>query len=176
MASTGTTAMQEGSDPLAVAPPPAWTGRRRPEPGLAEPDEAAARTDLRRQISRLESVLCAAVVAAPGTATALRPAARGGGARLMSLADLELIRDDLVARVDAVSDRARALEASHARARALLESMYADPGAHKWTRVSRDDLGLQGCGHYHVRPRLGVVGLLRGWWVVKVSSGCPLAT
>ena len=143
---------------------------------LAPPDEAAARTELRRQIAHLESALCAAVVTTPATAAAVRPARGRDGGRLMSLADLELIRDDLVARLDAVSDRARALEASHAQARALLEAMYAEPGAHKWTRVSRDDLGLQGCGHYHVRPRLGVVGLLRGWWVVKVSSGCPLAT
>ncbi|MEA2425899.1 MAG: hypothetical protein QOH13_2309 [Thermoleophilaceae bacterium] len=145
-------------------------------PTLAPPDESAARADLRRQISRLESALCAAVVEARGTAVAARPAARHGGPRLTSLADLERVRDDLLTRLDLVRDRAHALEAHHARARSLLEAMYAHPADHKWTRITRDDLGLQGCGHYHVRPKLGLVGLLRGWWVVKVSSGCPLAT
>jgi hypothetical protein len=27
-----------------------------------------------------------------------------------------------------------------------------------------------------VRPRLGLIGMLAGWWHVKLSSGCPLAT
>jgi hypothetical protein len=26
-----------------------------------------------------------------------------------------------------------------------------------------------------VRPRLGLIGMLMGWWQVKLSSGCPLA-
>jgi hypothetical protein len=25
-----------------------------------------------------------------------------------------------------------------------------------------------------VRPRLGLIGMLMGWWQVKLSSGCPL--
>ncbi len=62
-----------------------------------------------------------------------------------------------------------------AQSRALLERMFADPPAHKWMRVSNAQLGEPGCRHFHVRPRLGPVGLLAGWWHVKVSSGCPLA-
>jgi hypothetical protein len=27
-----------------------------------------------------------------------------------------------------------------------------------------------------VRPRLGLIGMLMGWWQVKLSSGCPLAS
>jgi hypothetical protein len=27
-----------------------------------------------------------------------------------------------------------------------------------------------------VRPRLGLIGMLMGWWRVVISSGCPLAT
>jgi hypothetical protein len=57
-----------------------------------------------------------------------------------------------------------------------LEAMYADPAAHKWERLTNADLGLPGCGHHHVRPRAGLLGMLMGWWQVKVSSGCPLAT
>jgi hypothetical protein len=26
-----------------------------------------------------------------------------------------------------------------------------------------------------VRPRLGLIGMLCGWWQVKLSSGCPLS-
>ena len=33
--------------------------------------------------------------------------------------------------------------------------------------------GRPGCGAYHVRPRAGIVGMLMGWWQVKISSGCP---
>ena len=37
------------------------------------------------------------------------------------------------------------------------------------------DLGEPGCGAWEVRPRLGLIGMLMGWWQVKLSSGCPLA-
>ena len=42
-------------------------------------------------------------------------------------------------------------------------------------RISRADVGEPGCGHWHSRPRLGPLGMLMGWWRVKVSSGCPLS-
>ena len=51
--------------------------------------------------------------------------------------------------------------------------MVADPAEHKWRRVSNDDIGEDGCKHYHSTPRLGLVGMLMGWWRVKISSGCP---
>jgi hypothetical protein len=54
--------------------------------------------------------------------------------------------------------------------------MLRDPARHRWVRLPVADLGERGCGAYHVRPRLGVVGMLMGWWHVKLSSGCPLAT
>jgi hypothetical protein len=53
--------------------------------------------------------------------------------------------------------------------------MLAAPQDYKWVQVSRQDLGLHGCGHWHSRPRLGPIGMLMGWWRVKVSSGCPLS-
>ena len=62
-----------------------------------------------------------------------------------------------------------------AEARMLLERMLADPPSHRWRRISHEQLGEPGCKHFHVRPRLGPVGLLMGWWRVKISSGCPLA-
>ena len=54
-----------------------------------------------------------------------------------------------------------------------LEDMYADPPAHKWRRLTNADLGRPGCTTYHVRPRAGLLGMLMGWWVVKISGGCP---
>jgi hypothetical protein len=53
------------------------------------------------------------------------------------------------------------------------EAMVADPRAHKWRRIKRAELGLPGCGEYRVVPRLGLVGILAGWWQVTLSSGCP---
>ena len=54
--------------------------------------------------------------------------------------------------------------------------MLRDPGRHRFVRVSAADVGEPGCGVWHVRPRLGLIGMLMGWWQVKLSSGCPLAT
>ena len=51
--------------------------------------------------------------------------------------------------------------------------MLADPPGHKGERIANRELGLPGCTTYAVLPRLGPVGLLTGWWRVKVSSGCP---
>lgn len=51
--------------------------------------------------------------------------------------------------------------------------MLADPAELKWVRISRADLGETGCGHWHSRPRFGLLGMLMGWWRVRISSGCP---
>ena len=53
--------------------------------------------------------------------------------------------------------------------------LMLDPAAHKWVRVGNEDIGEPGCKHWHVVPRLGVIGMLAGWWHVKISSGCPFA-
>ena len=97
------------------------------------------------------------------------------GPRLLSLGELEELRDDLADRVAAgraaLSDRTYAEEQN----RGLIEEMLLDPAAHKWKRVSHEDIGEPGCRHWHVRPRLGLLGMLAGWWRVVISSGCPLA-
>ena len=54
--------------------------------------------------------------------------------------------------------------------------MLLEPRKHTFTRLHREDIGQDGCGAYQVRPRLGLIGMLAGWWHVKLSSGCPLAT
>lgn len=142
----------------------------------APPDEREARRTLRRQIARLESELATAVVAAwPARVRAHASPAALCGPRLLSLGELERTRDRLADDLATARGDLARIAASQAHARLLLERMLLEPARHKWVRVSREDLGLPGCGHWHVRPRLGLLGMLMGWWQVKVSSGCPLA-
>jgi hypothetical protein len=133
--------------------------------------DRAARRSLRDQVARLERELAAAGhFAVPAASVA--PA--HGGPRLLSLGELEVLRDALADRLRGL--RAAAAEAAERQegARLRVEGMLADPSAHKWVRVSNEDLGLPGCKHWHVRPRLGLIGMLAGWWHVRISSGCPL--
>jgi hypothetical protein len=134
-----------------------------------ETDEGAARRALRAQLGALERRLAATEEPLPA------PRSRRGAPRLLDLAALERARDDLYSRVRAAERLAVEREAAHAAARARLEAMLADPAAHRWERVTREQLGEPGCGDWHVRPRAGLLGMLAGWWEVKLSSGCPLA-
>jgi hypothetical protein len=61
------------------------------------------------------------------------------------------------------------------RNRELLERVIAEPQRYHWVRISNEDIGEPGCRHWHSRPRFGLIGMLMGWWRVKLSSGCPLA-
>jgi hypothetical protein len=142
------------------------------------PDERAARRSLLDQLARLEGEL-AQVFCATWPRTEMPPplvAGRGGGPRLLSLGELEELRDELAGRVadarSALSDRTWAEEQN----RRLIEEMLLEPERHRWRRVSAEDIGEPGCKHWHVRPRWSFIGMLMGWWRVVISSGCPLAT
>ncbi|HKH23646.1 MAG TPA: hypothetical protein VKA88_08485 [Solirubrobacterales bacterium] len=142
---------------------------------LYEYDELASRANLRRQIAGLELQL-ARLFGSAFPRTGIDYGVAGmGGPRLLSVDELETIRDGLVQRVNDV--RLTLNDASYVeqKNRELIESMTADPVSHKWVRVNNADIGEPGCKHWHVTPRLGPVGMLMGWWRVKVSSGCPLA-
>ena len=52
--------------------------------------------------------------------------------------------------------------------------MKLEPGRYKFARLPVRDLGEGSCGTWEVRPRFGLIGMLAGWWQVKLSSGCPL--
>lgn len=137
-------------------------------------DETGARRTLRSQIARLEHQLT--VVAT--TAWPHLDQERGRrycGPRVLSLGELEQVRDELAGKLSELSGRRRRLADEQADKRLTLERMLLAPAEHKWQRISAADIGEQGCKHWHVRPRLGPVGMLKGWWHVKVSSGCPLA-
>ena len=144
-------------------------------PVLPDVDERAARRTLRAQIARLERDLGAAVIAAYPRLPAGTAHVPSTGPRLLGLEQLERVRDDLAGRVADVRAQAAAQADRQAEARLLIERMLLDPGAYRWVRVANEDLGEPGCKHWHVRPRLGVIGMLAGWWHVRISSGCPLA-
>ena len=140
-------------------------------------DERAARRTLRAQIARLERELASACLdACPRIDPGPPPRALAAGPRVLTLGELERVGDALADRLARVRDDVDAQLLRQAESRALLERMFAEPAAYKWVRVSNAQLGEPGCRHFHVRPRLGPVGLLAGWWHVKVSSGCPLAS
>jgi hypothetical protein len=143
-----------------------------------ELDERAARRTLLGQVARLEGELASVFCATWPRTHMPHPtvAGRGGGPRLLSLAELEELRDELAARISdarrALSDRTWVEDGN----RRLIEEMMLQPERHRWRRVSAEDIGEPGCKHWHVRPRFGIVGMLMNWWRVVISSGCPLAT
>jgi len=102
------------------------------------------------------------------------PAGTPAEPRLLDLAELERVRDDLAERVRLARITIGKRGEEQAACRLLLERMQLEPGKHRFARVSREDLGELGCGGWHVSPRLGLIGMLMGWWRVKLSSGCPL--
>lgn len=147
-------------------------------PGLERRiDESAARREMRRQIARLERALGRIHSNAfPRREVTMRVGTAGAApGRVLSLAELERVRDAMaaeLARSGRVLDERHELEGQY---RELITEMEANPAAHRWERVSNLDIGEPGCRHWHSRPRFGLLGALMGWWRVKVSSGCPLA-
>jgi hypothetical protein len=139
------------------------------------PDERAARRTLLEQVRRLEEesvgLLCSAW---PRRGLDLLPATPlCAGPRLLTLGELEELRDALVKHVrrgrSTLDERGLAEE----RNRRLIEEMLLHPESHHWVHVSNEDIGEPGCRHWHVRPRWGLLGMLMRWWRVVVSSGCP---
>ena len=140
-------------------------------------DERPARRSLLDQIARLETELAGLFTSTwPRHGFEFGVAGVGGGARLLSLSELEGLRDSLLNRIEharrALSDRTYLEEQN----RCLIEEMLLEPEAHRWVRVSNEDIGEPGCKHWHVRPRWGILGMFLNWWRVRISSGCPLAT
>ena len=119
-----------------------------PAAGGAAPvaDPAAERRSLRMQIARLEAQL------PPGTGR------RDRGARLLGIAELERIRDDLVRRTQ---ERRFTGGEEQERKRRLREEMLLDPAAHFGRSVSNAEVGEPGCTRWAC------------WFRLRISGGCP---
>ena len=144
--------------------------------GLLVEDRRSARIELRRQIARLErelGELFATTFPREGIEWSIEAA---GGPRVLGIEELERTRDALASRLaDARIEIARRADEEQAN-RDLVERMIADPAAHRWVRVRDEETGGRSCKHWHSSPRWGIIGMFMGWWRVKLSSGCPLAT
>jgi hypothetical protein len=139
-------------------------------------DESLARAELRRQIGRLERELAGLFGEAFGRVeVTCEVKAAVATPRTLDLGGLERVRDALATRIAEARLVLRERTEVETRNRELLRQMLAKPDEFKWVQISRHDVGEPGCGGWHSRPRLGVLGMLMGWWRVKVSSGCPLS-
>ncbi len=139
-------------------------------------DERKARLELRRQISHLEAELASLFGEAFGhTEIPHHVEAVTASPRVLDLGELEAIRDRLAERIAESRDALVVRTEVETGNREALREMLERPRDFKWVKISRADIGEPGCGAWHSRPMLGPIGMLMGWWRVKVSSGCPLA-
>jgi hypothetical protein len=138
-------------------------------------DERGARAQLRAQVGRLERELARLTAEGfPRVAVSYRVEAVPLAPRLLGLGDLERVRDELA---DRISEARRSLAERaelEARNRELLTALIEAPEEHRGLEISRAEVGEPGCGGWQSVPRYGLLGMLMGWWRVKVSSGCPL--
>lgn len=160
-----------------LAHPTPRPAQRPSAPGCFRVDEAAARRTLRAQIAKLElelASLAARARAHDRIEWAIGPPSQRGP-RLLGLGELERVRDALAERAREV----RVIQEERARREALkrdqLARLLRDPAEHRFVRITQTDVGEPGCGAWESRPRLGLIGMLAGWWHVKISSGCPLS-
>ena len=157
---------------LSLAPPAPPEGL---DTVLFKHDERASRSDLRRQIAAMELELARLFSSAFPRMGFDFGVGGMSGPRVLTVDELERVRDGLAARIREVKGRLQSHLLVEEDKRALIGEMMADPAAYKWVRVANKDIGEPGCKHWHARPRWGLVGMLLGWWRVKISSGCPLA-
>jgi hypothetical protein len=154
-------------------------------------DEPAARRALRGQIARLERELveqrCSSWPRAmreeplrrgddrrmgPGRLHA-DPGLRRAGPGLLSIGELETLRDELVATLAAQRRALGTRGAAEEECRRLREELLLDPAANAGARVTNADVGEGGCGEVRSAPAGGLLGMLMAWWRVVISSGCP---
>ena len=135
--------------------------------------DRAQRREFMRHIERLErelqQVLCALTPANRrmlASVSTARP-------HLLSLAELELVRDGLLADLSRAEETLATQVHSRREKRILLKRMTEEPVKFRWARVTTIDLGELGCQSWEVVPKLGPVGMLANWWRVRISSGCP---
>ena len=108
--------------------------------------DAEVRRSLRAQIARLERQL------PPG------PGSHSGTARLLSVEELESVRDDLVRRTQ---ERRFSDGEEQEWKRILREQMALEPGRYFGRTVSNAEVGEPGCTRWS------------SWFRLRISGGCP---
>jgi len=109
--------------------------------------DVEVRRSLRAQIAQLEARL----PVGPGVG-------RVRGAALLSVGQLERVRDDLVGRIQ---ERRFDGGAEQERLPRLREEMLLEPSAHRWLTISNADVGEPGCTRWS------------SWFRLRISGGCP---
>lgn len=138
--------------------------------------ERRARDSLRHQIGLLERRLGEVFAAAFPRKGIEFGVTATGGPRVLGVADLERVRDGLVVRLREAESELALRGQMEERNRQMLEEMLVAPERYPGMRISAHDIGEPSCRTWTSEPRLGLLGMLMGWWRVKVSSGCPLAS
>jgi hypothetical protein len=136
-------------------------------------DDRAARRSLRDQIAKLERELAGLFASAYPRRGFEWQVRSPGGPRVLDVAELERLRDELAGRVEETRRCLRDRGYVEQKNRERIEALIAEPARFKWVRISNADIGEPGCKFWHSRPRLGLIGMLMGWWRVRISSGCP---
>jgi len=131
------------------------------------------RREFYRQIARLEHELSAAVSRLDPSRRPQPKALRPARPRVLNEAELESVRDALVARLGEVEALVVRQKADHADARALLKRMEEAPAHFRWSKVTTKDMGAEGCRTWESVPVMGPLGMLNNWWRIRMSSGCP---
>src|SRR4249920_2933586 len=130
---------------------------------LYQQDERDARADLRRQIAAMELAL-ARLFGSAFPRKGIDFSVPGmGGPRLLTVDELEKVRDALATRIQEVRADLHDYAVVEQDNRELIERMLADPASHRWLRVHNEDIGEPGCKNWHAKPRWGLLGILLGW-------------
>ncbi|MGH2879311.1 MAG: hypothetical protein ACRDK4_06895 [Solirubrobacteraceae bacterium] len=135
--------------------------------------QAAARKTLRAQVARLEREFSVLVASSFPHLPEPAPVPAPSVPRILGMAELERTRDRLAGQIADAHQRLAERSALERRSRELLRRAKEEPRRYKFLRIAVTDLGEGVCGTWEVRPRLGPIGMLAGWWQVKLSSGCP---
>ena len=135
--------------------------------------DLAQRREFMRHIEKLERELQQVLSALTPSNRKLLASPSTARPHLLSLAELELVRDGLLSEL-ARAEETLALQVHTRREkRILLKRMTEEPVKFRWARVTTVDLGEPGCRSWEVVPKLGPVGMLANWWRIRISSGCP---
>ena len=140
-------------------------------PASTRPPRGARCVD---QIAKLERELAALFASAyPRQGLDWQVRSPGGPRAAGRSATSRQLRDALADRVEETRRSLRDRAYVEQKNRERIEELIAEPARFKWVRISNADIGEPGCKFWHSRPRLGLIGMLMGWWRVRISSGCP---